>query len=1117
MRGATVDRFVLRLLLRLTLSVASTGAAWATPTDIAFRSSSTISAPVASANQRFGADIAVLGDLNGNGVDDLAVVSEGNRCWILLMNADGSVASSLYHSFGLNGLPASPNGGFLSGVESLGDLDGDGVVDIAVGDPRGGNPQYGNVWIFFLNSNGSIKAYQRITNNVGGFTGPLLNQSQYGHSIAYLGDIDGDGNQEMAVGAPQGYNIGPGEVWLLDLSPAGIVTAHARIPGVPGFNVSFVIPDLLGSAVEAIGDLDGNGTPELAIGASNDALGANPRTGSVWILFMNSDYSVDHYITIGPGSGGLIQPPQEYASFGSALAWLPNAGCGRQALAVGAPGVMDAVWYLMLSDGGTVDDDYVMAHNDPSFPDKVLNLDRWGEGLSSLGDRDGNGITDVAIGNAAYSGSVHLVTLETCRIEPRRIDMGSVLIGEDSTASVTITNNGCVTRNGPITLSGSNYVLNGPESISLEPGASQMVTLRFAPSDVENPTAVLATPGGEVSFTGVGYFPACQGRWNAATFNAANLDTIAGNHAMWCGVPGGTPNVKYAPGYADNWNELLYFSAPAPYSHVPTDVAVTFVYNMDMPQYAGDEFSILTYRTGSLIPMHEMSGSTRDSNGEFTMPGVALVQFTVQPSDYIDLGDGEKGIAVVLRVLTDYMRSDGDFLIPIDTKGAIQLDNLVVKFNDQVVSSADFEPNGSDGGWCNGPSYPTPDPAQNWSSAFGAPPGGKGLNGAGFAFTIYQGLLVVGGEFTQAGSVAAKRVAGWNGTEWQGFGNGIDNGTVWGVAEHQGSLIAAGSFTMASGAPAARVARWNGTTWSAMGAGFTNTGEALKSHNGLLYAGDGNKLSIWNGLAWSSVTAPGWIIDIEEYHGNLWLAGAPGFEGFMARWDGTSFQDLKSFNNSAYVLHVHDDLLYVGGDWNDEPAPGAGWGVSAWNGSNWATPRTDYELGSEGMATLNGRLVLGIGGGLVTSYDGAVEVPMPGIHGTVRDVATYQGDLYVVGHFTTAGAQPSRYIAKWSETLVGVRDPAPALGLKVESFPNPFNPSLRIRIEHASQGFLGADIYDVGGRRVKRLANESRAPGTVELRWDGTNDRGEATASGVYFLRVHSGRDVVTRKLVQIK
>jgi hypothetical protein len=77
---------------------------------------------------------------------------------------------------------------------------------------------------------------------------------------------------------------------------------------------------------------------------------------------------------------------------------------------------------------------------------------------------------------------------------------------------------------------------------------------------------------------------------------------------------------------------------------------------------------------------------------------------------------------------------------------------------------------------------------------------------------------------------------------------------------------------------------------------------------------------------------------------------------------------------------------------------------------------------------------------------------------------------------------------------------------------------MTIRVQHASRARLVVDIYDVGGRRVKRVANDaSRAPGTVELQWDGTDDRGERTASGVYFLRVQSGRDVVTRKLVQIK
>jgi len=641
------------------------------------------------------------------------------------------------------------------------------------------------------------------------------------------------------------------------------------------------------------------------------------------------------------------------------------------------------------------------------------------------------------------------------------------------------------------------------------------VPVRFAPTDVENPTALVSTPAGDVQFTGVGYNPACLGRWNIGTFNAANLDTIAGNHAMWCGVPGGTPNFKFAPGYGNGWDERLYLSAPAPYTYVPTNVELTFVYNSDFV-FTGDILRVLTYRMGSLVEVARITGSTKDANGEFTTPGAGLVQFTATPSDYIDLGGGRKGIAVVLNVLTDWDYSDEDF---VDTRGAIQIDNVALTFNGQVMSTADFEPTGSDGGWCNGMTYPTPpDPSLNWSSIFAAPPAGKGLNAAGWTLGTYDGLLVVGGEFTQAGTVAAKRIAGWNGSDWQAFGSGFNDGAVFALTEHQGSLIAAGSFTGVGGVPMYHIARWNGTSWSAIGGGLPDNCPEAKSYNGLLYASRTDKLSIWNGVAWSTVTAPGWIYAMEEFHGDLWMAGGSSGGGFMARWDGTAFRDVKSLNGGADELHVQNDLLYVGGQWSIPPAPGAGENVSAWNGTNWATPQPDYPQGIAGMATLNGRLVVGIGSGYVTSYVGMLNVPMPGSMSTVYDVATYQGDLYVVGSFQNVGTRPSRYIAKWSETVVGVRDPLTAAQLNVESFPNPFNPAMTIRINHATKGILAVDIYDVAGRRVKRVMSDaSRSPGTVELQWDGTDDRGQRTSSGIYFLRVQSGRDVVTRKLVQVK
>ena len=92
---------------------------------------------------------------------------------------------------------------FGHGLTSIGDLDGDGVIDLAVGawlDDQGGSNK-GSVWVLFMNANGTVRSKTQIAENVGGFSGNLDNDDYFGIAVASVGDLNGDGNEELAVGA----------------------------------------------------------------------------------------------------------------------------------------------------------------------------------------------------------------------------------------------------------------------------------------------------------------------------------------------------------------------------------------------------------------------------------------------------------------------------------------------------------------------------------------------------------------------------------------------------------------------------------------------------------------------------------------------------------------------------------------------------------------------------------------------------------------------------------------------------------------------------------------------------------------------------------------------------
>ncbi len=85
------------------------------------------------------------------------------------------------------------------------------------------------------------------------------------------------------------------------------------------------------------------------------------------------------------------------------------------------------------------------------------------------------------------------------------------------------------------------------------------------------------------------------------------------------------------------------------------------------------------------------------------------------------------------------------------------------------------------------------------------------------------------------------------------------------------------------------------------------------------------------------------------------------------------------------------------------------------------------------------------------------------------------------------------------------------------NYPNPFNPKTDIRFDLPSAGGVELAVYDVKGRRVITLLNESMIAGSHTVAWDGRDAEGIAVSSGVYFARVLSGGDAVSKKMLLLK
>ncbi len=353
-------------------------------------------------NENCGAAIGGGGDLNGDGYDDWVAGAPG-------LGATGNAAGRVYVFFGgpaLDFVPdrilegVVPGGQFGAAVLVGADLDGDGQGDLVIGAPRAGN---GEIHIYrggasFLEAGVARVVHARPADN------------RFGKSLAPLPDTDGDGCDELLVGAPR---CSQAATW------AGAVILYR------GTAVLDTLPDLVllgegagdefGTSLAAGADIDGDGGADILVGAPLANVNGNTDAGRAYLF--RAGLALDALIDLrfaGNSAG---------SRFGSAVAtgfdWDGDASAD---MAIGKPGA-DAggtdAGGCAIYFGGAGLDLVVDATLDGPAPSAQL-----GSSAASLGDIRRNGRGALLLGGYGANDNGRALLYASVDHPVDAIDMG---------------------------------------------------------------------------------------------------------------------------------------------------------------------------------------------------------------------------------------------------------------------------------------------------------------------------------------------------------------------------------------------------------------------------------------------------------------------------------------------------------------------------------------------------------------------------------------------------------------------------------------------------------------------------------------------------------------------
>ncbi len=371
---------------------------------------------------RFSRDHDQAGDINGDGIIDLVVgarsdddgATDAGAVYILFMNNDGTVQSNQKISMLQGGFTEtlSASNFFGYGVAGIGDYDNDGVPDIAVSAPASGNRA---LYIIHLNTNGTVKSYVKNINIIA-------------QGLSAIGDLNNDGRIDIVACDP-GSDVGgtnTGAISILFLNSSSQVMPAQTVlidPSNGGLGTGLNAGDQFGGReVAMLGDLDNDGTLEMAVGAFMSDGGK----GAIWMLSLDSTtFNVVSKLKITEGLNGFTDTlttganpnGTSGASFGHSLCKVGDLnGDGVPDLMTGANQQNEGWGYILYLNADKTVKTFTRINNlDGGFGLVLDPQERFSRSISFIGDLRGDGTVAVNYGGGAGgTGTLYLLFLKPC-------------------------------------------------------------------------------------------------------------------------------------------------------------------------------------------------------------------------------------------------------------------------------------------------------------------------------------------------------------------------------------------------------------------------------------------------------------------------------------------------------------------------------------------------------------------------------------------------------------------------------------------------------------------------------------------------------------------------------